>query len=291
MAGRGRGIDYKQRFSASRWAEDCLKVSLGKKYGLFTIRIGLSDVKSNDRALSPIPNLKVPDLLVFKEGNLTSRQKRSLSSADLPLKPLEVFRSSGQFGFCMRKALAAIEVEFSPYRAARMKGRFWKPKSKKELEERPRRHAKPPIAPNIWIQEKDLGRLDTWGRRFHVPIVIAHVFNQEAFAVPFKTIKRFARKYELARRRRRKVVLQLSSGIFKLEDYSYDRTDAQGAREQKDVYVVAPCAATKIGDVTGVKVRAQLNISPSQKYVTQPIFKGGRVIVSDDFLTLLNQLR
>jgi hypothetical protein len=45
--------------------------------------------------------------------------------------------------------------------------------------------------------------------------------------------------------------------------------------------------ATKIGNIRGVKVSAQLGVSASMKYVSHVIFSGGEVEIADDFVDFL----
>lgn len=110
---------------------------------------------------------------------------------------------------------------------------------------------------------------------------MAHFFDQEAFAVSLSKVADFRRAYladEAGRKR-----LQVTSGIFaKVQDY--DRVDMQGAGEQKPVFIITPAAAEKIGDITDVKVSAQINISGSKKYVSHVIFSGGRLAIRPGFL-------
>ncbi len=77
------------------------------------------------------------------------------------------------------------------------------------------------------------------------------------------------------------VKLQVTSGIFS-KIQTYDRVDAQGAREQKAVFVVTPAAAVKAGDVDNVKVGTQLGLSSSKKYVSHVIFSEGTFTASPE---------
>ena len=85
-------------------------------------------------------------------------------------------------------------------------------------------------------------------------------------------------------------MLQVTGGIFK-KIQNYDRTDAQGAGEQKTVFVITPAVAIKVGNITGVKVKAQLGISSSKKYVSHVLFKGGKLEASNELLELLAHMR
>ncbi len=285
---RGRGIDFEHRFRTSRWAEELLIESLGIKLGLLTARFGLSEVRSDAELEYGTTDFKEPDLLVYELAALTHSQREGIRKLDMVRHDRTDFGSGGPLSFVFGRALAAIEVEFSPYKAREMAGRDWKPRTMEAWDRRPLRNANPPIAPNIWVKEEDLEKLLRWERRCKVPIVVVHVFDQEAFAIRLKTIGQFQKT--LRKRPNDIVKLQVTSGIF-TKIQSYDRVDAQGARERKPVFIVTPAASIKAGDVKGVKVGAQLGVSSSRRYVSQVIFSGGRLSPSPEFLTLLRTLR
>jgi hypothetical protein len=187
----------------------------------------------------------------------------------------------------LRKACVAVEVEFSPYRAAEMSGRQWRPKTDAELARRVFKHANPPIAPNIWIKLEDLPRLQLWRARFGIPVMIAHLFDQEGFAIDLQTIADFELGLPDSLDKQRE--LQLHSGIFrKLQ--AYDRVDIQAAGERKIVFVVTPAAAMKVGDITDVSVSAQWGLSQSKKYVAHVLFQGGKLSLEPAFLAHLETL-
>jgi hypothetical protein len=231
---------------------------------------------------------KQPDLLVYETDTLTAAEQKLLSGRDFSEENRDKFEARGELGFVIAKALAAIEVEFSPYKASEMTGRNWKPRTTQEWERRPLKNAKPPTAPNIWVKEEDLSRLIAWESEFGIPIVVAHLFDQEAFAVPLSAVTGFNKLY--CREGSNKVRLQMTTGIFKIEQ-TYDRIDASGARERKIAFVVTPAAAMKAGDVKDVKVRAQLGLSTSKKYVTHCLFSGGRLALSPDFVAFLKEAK
>jgi hypothetical protein len=284
----GRGIDFEHKFKTSPWAEDLLLKSLSAQAELLAVRFGLSQVKASADVTYDKKSWKEPDLLVYKIADLTERERKILESNDLSTESREKMRKGGELHFVVNKAAAAVEVEFSPYKASEMKGRFWKPKTVGQWERRPLKNANPPIAPNIWVKEEDLSRLNGWESEFGVPILIAHLFDQEGFAVALKAINKFNEKFSEAGCDQ--IRLQMTTGIFK-KSQTYDRTDAQGAREQKIVFVSTPAVAVKIGEIKDVKVAAQLGVSTSKKYVTHSIFSGGRIIFTAEFVAMLTSLR
>jgi hypothetical protein len=284
---RGRGIDFEHRFKTSRWAEDLLIRALGEKHSLLTTRFGLSEVRSQEE----LNNLeygdsayKEPDLLVYQLTALSSEERKILRITDLVKEPRDRFQPGGTLRFAIDKALAALEVEFSPYRAAEMKDRHWTQRTPEEWKRRPLKHAKPPVAPNIFVKVEDLEKLLAWEQGFGVPIVVTHLFDQEGFAICLKAIADFDRAYE-ARPADQKM-LQMTRGIFKVIQ-TYGRIDAQGAGEQKPVFRVAPSAAVKAGDISDVKVSTQLGVSSSKKYVSHTLFSEGRLEVTAEFVILL----
>ena len=201
------------------------------------------------------------------------------------MRPRSAFDRGKPLDFVLGKALAALEVEFSPYKAAEMKGRHWKPKTLEQWRRRPLKHAKPPPAPNIFVKEEDLPKLIAWEERFQVPIIVARLFDQEGFAICLREIGSFNLEYEEHREADRKA-LQMTTGIFK-KLQAYDRVDAQGAREEKLVFRITPSAAVKVGDLSDIEVSAQVDVSASKKYVSQVLFSGGSLQVSPEFLALL----
>jgi hypothetical protein len=182
----------------------------------------------------------------------------------------------------------AIEVEFSPYKASEMKDRDWQPRTHARWLQRPLKNANPPTAPNIWVKAEDVDKLLAWQKDFGVPIVVAHLFDQEAFAVALRDVERFRTAY--LNGKTNQVQLQVTTGIFAKEQ-RYDRVDASGAAEVKSVFIITPAVATKIGNITGVKVSAQLGLSTSMKYVSHVIFSGGQIELSRDFIKFLREVR
>ncbi len=283
---RGRGKDYELRFKTSQWAENLLIEGLNDAE-LLVVRLGLSAIGEKNIIEIQDPSIKVPDLLIFARADLSEADIAKLPR-DLSLLPADIL-SSAEYVTLVGKARAAIEVEFSPYKASQMAGRSWVIHTEEKMAKRLLKHAKPPTAPNIWIKEEDLSRLKKWERSFKVPIVVVHVFDEEAFAIPLEKIYEFDSAYT-ARDEEGKRKLQLGGGIFK-KLQTYDRVDAQGAREQKWVFVVSPATAWFAGKVQNVIVEAQLDISASKKYIAHPIFKGGNFELADDFVSQLLQLK
>ncbi len=288
---KGRGIDFEHRFNTSRWAEDLLIASLGTNHGLITARFGLSEVMPENELVYGNGPYKEPDLLVYRLKDLTKKEIALLQKPDALVKEdREKFSNKGDLKFVLDKALAALEIEFSPYKASEMKQRHWEPKTPEQWEKRPLKHANPPTAPNIWVKEEDLAKLVAWAASHRVPILVVHIFNQEGFAITLKEIARFDESYKNAGNDGKRRMLQVTGGIFK-KIQNYDRVDAQGAGEQKTVFVVTPAVAIKVGDITGVKVKAQLGVSSSKKYVSHVLFKGGKLEASKEFLELLTHIR
>ena len=168
-----------------------------------------------------------------------------------------------------------------------MKERHWKIRTPEKWDARPLKHAKPPTAPNIWVKKEDIEKLNAWESDFGIPIVVAHVFDQEAFAVALTKVAAFRSAYMAKGADLKK--LQVTSGIFaKIQDY--DRVDMQGAGEQKPVFIVTPAAAEKVGDISEVNVSSQVDLSGSKKYVSHVIFTGGKIEICHDFIEFLEVL-
>lgn len=261
--------------------------------GFVVARLGLSSVAPSPRMRDRDSGEKVPDLLIWDRAAVTSSELSALEAVGFDLRPEVAPAQSADVATglpAINGALAGIEIEFSPYRARDMKGRHWAPPSIEALRRRPRKHAKAPIAPNIFIKEEDLVPLEAWSRRTGVPVVVLHVFDQEAFAVMLTDISRFKSRLEREDSDQAKRDLQISSGIFR-EIQTYDRSDAQGAAERKAVFKVSPSASVLAGTVADVEVCASLDVAPSQKYVSQVVFRGGQLVTSQQFRSWLASLR
>jgi hypothetical protein len=285
---RGRGIDYEFRFNTSRWAENLLMEALASTYGFTTVRFGLSAVKPDAEVTYGTVSYKEPDLLVFESASMTNGELDMLATENLETADRSLFIGGERLSFVFKKAIAAVEVEFSPYRAKEMKGRDWVPRSKERWKKRPLKHANPPTSPNVIVKEEDLPRLVEWQEFAGVPVVVIHLFDQEAFAIKLNTLVDFDQKFKLKPSRR--VELQVTSGIFKTLQ-TFDRTDAAGAAEKKWIFRVPPCSAEKVGDVLDVEVSGQLGISASRKYVAHPIFRNGKIILESSFPKFIRSLR
>ena len=283
--GKGRGLDFEHRFRTSRWAEDLLQDALNRSGRFLCCKLGLSQVAVDSRTDPGDTSLKEPDLVVFHPQDLAAEERRWLEQTDLTqISPADLLADPFVRSL-MLKARCAIEVEFSPYRATEMKDRTWVRKQPDDLLRRPRKHANPPTAPNIWVKLEDLPRLQAWERAFNIPIVVAHLFDQEAFAIPLATLTRLEAQWPESAEKA--IILQLTTGIFK-KVQSYDRVDAQGAGEAKVVYVVSPAAAQPVGTLANVAVTAQIGLSSSKKYVAHILFEGGTLTFSDTFLDFLS---
>jgi hypothetical protein len=284
---RGRGIDFKQKFNTSRWAEDLLIRSLDDALGVKTVRYGISTyVPEGEELVYGKSKYKEPDLLVFKADVLNESENKLLGDGLLDWKERTALGKAG-LDDLLKRAFVALEIEFSPYQAKEMKERHWKIRTPEKWDARPLKHAKPPTAPNIWVKEEDIEKLTAWENDYGIPIAVAHFFDQEAFAVALGKVSAFRQKYMAEGADQKK--LQVTSGIFaKIQDY--DRVDMQGAGEQKPVYVITPAAAEKIGDITGVTVSSQVDLGASKKYVSHVVFTGGKIEISPGFLEFLISL-
>jgi hypothetical protein len=286
---RGRGVDFQQRFDASRWAEDLVFQSMNEQPDITCVRLGLSGYSADNSVSTVSGEPKVPDLLVLQTEKVPPLTLAMLQAHgfDLSKATSDDFDTDGPWEKLFESAIVAIEVEFSPYRASEMKQRHWKLKTPEAFARRPLKHAKAPVAPNIFVKHEDLGPLVAWQEVSGVPVVVFHVFDQEAFAVSLDDIATF--RQSLDDDPNSKVKLAHTIGIFP-KDQQYDRSDAQGAGETKLVYMVTPAASRLIGSVDAVTVKAQLGLSSSGKYVSQIVFSGGRLLLAEETIPWLNSL-
>ncbi len=173
---RGRGIDFKQKFNTSRWAEDLLIRSLDNALGVKTVRYGISTyVPEGEELVYGNSKYKEPDLLVFKADALSQSEKQLLGDGSLDWKERTALGKAGLDNL-LKRAFVALEIEFSPYQAKEMKDRHWKIRTPEKWDARPLKHAKPPTAPNIWVKEEDIEKLHAWESDYGIPIAVAHFF-------------------------------------------------------------------------------------------------------------------
>ena len=260
---------------------------MGDKYGVTTVRYGLSAYVPEGRELVyGASKYKDPDLLVFRSDALSAKERGLLGDGSLDWKERAALGKVG-LDALLRRAFVALEVEFSPYRAKEMKGRHWKVRTPEKWEARPLMHATPPTAPNIWVKEEDIDKLSAWERDFGIPIVVVHVFDQEAFSVTLAKVVAFRRAYMTKGTDVKK--LQVTSGIF-AKDHDYNPNETKAAGKLKPVYNVSPAAAEKVGDISGVKVSSQFDLSRSKKYVSHVIFTGGKLDICPGFIEFLTSV-
>lgn len=270
---RGRGVDFEQRFKASRWAENKVFEALHTERFL-PVRLGTSKVAQIILRGDDEIDFKEPDLLVLDANRISASEQRKLEEQSFDLTEISpaTLLQSNQWRFLWKAALFAVEVEFSPYKSTIMKGRNWKPRDPKTNRKLPK-SANPPVAPNIWVKLEDMPRLGRWQEQFKTNIFIFHVFDEEAFGVSLSTLIE-ADKILNNLGDQPSVKWQLEKGIFRKEQ-NYNRGDQEAASERKKVFVVSPAASKRIGLVKGVEIKAQLGLSATGKYVTQVIFEDG----------------
>lgn len=283
---RGRGVDFEQRYKASKWAEDILLEAFLRKPFIAT-RLGISGVDPENLIRSVAGEPKVPDLLVFALEDLTEAEQAELRARKYDLRQVTSEEFNEELAFVYEKARFAVEVEFSPYKAAEMRQRHYVRKTIEQLDRRPLKHAKAPTAPNIFVKELDLDPLSAWQATTGVPVVVIHVFDQECFGVSLDEILSFRTCLENCPEDL--VRLCHLNGIFR-ESQRYERVDAQGAVETKIVYKVTPAASRLAGEVLDVSVEAVLGMSKSKKYVSQVRFSGGRICFEKSFISWLLML-
>ena len=175
---RGRGIDFKQKFNTSRWAEYLLIRSLDDALSVITVRYGISIfVPEGEELVYGNSKYKQSDLLVFKADALSKKEKQLLGDGLLDWKERTALGKAG-LDDLLKRAFVALEIEFSPYRAKEMKARNWKIRTPEKWDAKPLKHAKPPTAPNIWVKEEDIEKLNAWETDYGIPIAVAHFFDQ-----------------------------------------------------------------------------------------------------------------
>ncbi|MBB3896608.1 hypothetical protein [Roseococcus suduntuyensis] len=278
---RGRGADFENRFNASRWAENLLFQEINKLGPYLLIRYGASFSSDSKYVDLGDITIKEPDLLLYLKEELTQTELEWLVSNDLSVP---AGGSVSKPSFVLSKARLAFEVEFSPYRASEMKERYKIPRLIPSNRNIPKT-LPVPVAPNIFVKDEDLGRLEKWSALNCVPIIVAHIFDQEAFLFPLAGILEF-RTIFVTLDRRGQFNLQRGLGVF-FKEQNYGRVDAEQAAERKWVYCIHPLASLKLADVVEVEIGAQWALSSGKKYVSNVVFSNGSLSFDPLFLDLL----
>ena len=164
-----RGSDFEARWSEGAWAELKVVEALNAHHALVAAQFGITDgtafSSSRDMEARALPEQdkhgKRPDVLIFRPGSLQPDEVRTvgqlLTQEDTAAEPLA------------RKAILAIECEFSPYNYGHRLTQYGT-----EL--------------SFTIKDEDLAPLRQWQEYFGVPLGIAQIYLDSAYFLSFKTL-------------------------------------------------------------------------------------------------------
>jgi hypothetical protein len=164
-----RGSDFQARWTEGAWAESKLLEALNDIPELVAVQFGITDGtafwSSVEMQARNLPEQdqhgKRPDILVF--------QRDTLENDDIAKLDQLVLQSDEEAEVLARRAVLAIESEFSPY--------AYKHRLEHYGEEL-----------SFTIKDEDFTPLLTWHTYFQVPLGIAQVYFDSAYFLPFESL-------------------------------------------------------------------------------------------------------
>ena len=165
-----RGSDFEAKWTEGFWAEQRILDALNARSHLLAVQFGITDgtaFRSSTAMLArvlPVQDAygKRPDILVFKKSDLSPSEANHVASigklSDADAEPI------------VKRALLAIESEFSPYDYAHRLSEYGK-----EL--------------SFTVKEEDLEPLCRWTDHFGVPLGIVQIYTESAFYLPLHTLR------------------------------------------------------------------------------------------------------
>lgn len=164
-----RGTDFEARWTEGAWAETKIIEALNDLPDLLAVQFGITDGtafwSTKEMAARELPDQgqhgKRPDVLVFR--------RNALSNAEISDAAELVLKSDDEAQALARKAVLAIESEFSPYAYKhRLEGYG------KEL--------------SFTIKDEDLAPLKAWHSYFGVPLGIVQVYFDSSYFLAFQSL-------------------------------------------------------------------------------------------------------
>ena len=161
-----RGSDFEARWTEGAWAELKLLESINDVPALVAVQFGITDGTAfwsqADMDARNLPDQsqhgKRPDILVFQRDDFTNSEVAELNEL--------VLKSDNEAEELARRAVMAIESEFSPYAYKHRLEHY-----EKEL--------------SFTIKDEDLKPLVAWHDHFGVPLGIAQVYFDSAYFLSF----------------------------------------------------------------------------------------------------------
>ncbi len=164
-----RGSDFEARWNEGSWAELRIIEALNNAPDLHAVPFGISDGtpfwSATEMAARDLPDQnqhgKRPDVLVFHTATLSTEERTAVDQL--------AFVSDDQAEPVTRKAIMAIESEFSPYAYQHRLEHY-----KKGL--------------SFTIKDEDLAPLRLWQEHHEVPLYIAQIFLDSSYILPFRLL-------------------------------------------------------------------------------------------------------
>lgn len=164
-----RGSDFQARWSEGAWAEMKIIEALNAEEGLLAVQYGITDGtafwSSRDMAARDLPQQdahgKRPDILVFDRTMLGPGEEAQVA---------EVYGMTDEAADALvRKAVLAIESEFSPYAYMHRLKEYGK-----EL--------------SFTLKDEDYQPLKTWTDHYPVPLGLVQVYFDSSYFLSFASI-------------------------------------------------------------------------------------------------------
>ncbi|MEM1831885.1 MAG: AccI family restriction endonuclease [Sulfolobales archaeon] len=238
-----RGLDFLMRNEQGRWAEDLVIDTINDTEKFSAVRYGLSRVVlvKGGREWSEYWEKyqkvekygKRPNVLIFKKDVYRSFESElnQLASeyGDPSLIPEDEWEKY------VKRAVCALEVEMSLWKASKMPDKDMKlPLKKKDV-----------VAPMIWVKEDDALRLKEWYNKYGKSIYIVQVFYDLAFIAPFLEIIKKAERILSEPNEKKKIELMKREGLIVSKQKFVDERTSTAV--SKVVYRLHPSAAKVFG--------------------------------------------
>jgi hypothetical protein len=240
-----RGFDFLIRNEQGRWAEELVIETINNETDFKAVRYGVSRavvVKSYDKWVEYWKKYqsvekygKRPNVLVFRKNTFREFEEElkrySESFGDASLIPEEIWENY------VRKAVCALEVEMSLWKASRMPDKDMKlPLKKLNV-----------IAPMIWVKEEDAIKLESWMKKYSKPIYVIQVFYDLAYIASLQLIINKANRVKSVQNKEmRREVMKREGLIVESQRYVDEVT---GVTTTKTVYRLHPAAAMFFGEL------------------------------------------
>jgi hypothetical protein len=302
-----RGSDFLMRFSQGRWAEDILVRTINATADFRAIPYGPSSVapsepREMERYFERLDKAgaigKQPDLLILSRSDYAAirSQLEQIGISNLPFTP------EADLNFLRSRAIIAVEVENSLWVARSMpdygqevklselvtlKRRFRKPESierwkrwtkdvRQFISASPEREdlkgfLESKKVPTVIIKDEDLGPVVEWESSFNIPILVFHVFYDQAYYISLQEAREL-----------------IESGVIPPTEQTFYAPG--GPTTSKTIYKIWYTLAHELGTLTEPPEMSAKFIQDKNGHILPYVhFSGGEMTLSEDILTLLRR--